>query len=585
MKRAHLLKLDDYSKREDVFRRASGRAAAFTYIIISVVAFALIGRTFYLVYHMARPMPYWDAWEFMKALPAIYDGGYTLHDLFGFQNEHRIVTTRLIMLADVSLFAGTGYLSTALLVVLLCGIGTILTLATVDKGWRAVCVAALTISLLLSVAHSDNFSSGFQIQFPLVDLLAIVSIGLFVLACGEGRNSWMLLAAAVVADILAIGSMASGNVIVGAILLVAILLRAHWSRLAAFLAAALSVSAAYFMGYPTPEVAHSYKVVAVGHFAVNYLGSMLRGYSGAALYLGAVLLLAYMAILMMLARSWWRRDRLDPVLVWLAGIAAFVVAGAVITATGRVSLGMEVSITSRYALQSLLFASCLFLMVWRMTGSLRHVSDIRLGLAVCCLLLAAASTLAAGPIGEWRRRVADYDIAGNAFASGVFTDDVTKGVYPRPELIQAPLRFMAAHQLGPFSDRYATMYRLPMNAIVGVDVGALPICTAVSDSSRATAPDWFEVDGWAFNPVHVSEGAWIVALDANRHMVGFANEFYERPDVARAFHFRFSRVGFHLSLNIGGRNRAALKDIILVLLPQEGRDMACRMPFIPSQPG
>ena len=78
------------------------------YLIILAVAAAIIIRTLHLIYDLTRPMPYWDCWEFMKSIPAILDGQYTLHDLFAFHNEHRIVTTRLVMLADIALFAGTG---------------------------------------------------------------------------------------------------------------------------------------------------------------------------------------------------------------------------------------------------------------------------------------------------------------------------------------------------------------------------------------------------------------------------------------------------------------------------------------------
>lgn len=543
-------------------------------MLVSALGLVLIGRTLVLIYDMVRPMPYWDAWEFMKALPAIFAGRYTLGDLFAFHNEHRIVTTRLLMLADVRFFDASGYLPTAVLTVLFCVIGFLLSLVAIGRGRRGIAAAILVTSLLLSVAQSDNYASGFQVQFPLVDLSAMAAIGLFAISCGPGRSP-LWLAGAVIADAVAIGSMASGNSVIVPVLLVALLLRAPIRRVAAFAVPAAAMTAAYLVGYGGSEAPPSHDIVGILHFAVNYLGATLRGYPGASLWLGAGLLAAYAAVLATLARAWWRREPLDLVMVWLAGIAAFTVIGSLLTATGRLSYGLETAIASRYAVQSLLFASCVALMVWRWLRRSPGRGGAQLGLATALLGLSALSTLAASPLQEWRMRVAAYDSAGDAFASGIFSDWPVTGVYPHPELVRGTLAFMAAHRLGPFSARFAAAYRPPTNAMAGLDIAALPACAFSQDESHPVAPDAQELYGWAFSPDRPGEGGWILAFDDAQRLLGFARQTLDRPDVSDAYHLAVTRVGYRLLLKRQEAAEAATP-ATLVLVPDSADAGDCR---------
>ena len=554
--------------------RHSHRARTVAWLVVLALALLLAVRTVVLIYDMVRPMPFWDTWEFMRALPAIFDGRYGPRDLFGFHNEHRIVTTRLLMLVDLRFFAASGYFLTAVLTVLLCLMGCLLAGVAVGANLQGAAAAAVATSLLLSVAQYENFASGFQVQFPLVDLSAIAAIGLFARAC-VSRRSWWWIGGAILADAVAIGSMASGNLVLGAVLLVALALRARVAHAAAFAAAALAMTGAYLIGYPSSDLRPSHDPVAIAHFAIDVLGSALRGIPGASFWFGLGLLAAYAAILAALARGWRRRAPLDAVTVWLAGIAAFAVAGAVVTATGRLALGIETATSSRYAIQSLLFACCVFLMGWRLAGALPARGGVRLGLASACLAVSAASTMAAAPLGEWRDRVATYDAAGMAFASGVFSDDVVQGVYPRPDLVQGALVFLARHRLGPFSEDYAGLYRPPINALATQDIGTLPACDGAQDAVRTVAPHWREIDGWAVATDRPAEGGWIMAYEPDGRLLGFARQTVDRPDVAQVMQFAVSRTGFHLGLNVP--DAAAAKPVTLVLVPNGIVGTPCRV--------
>ncbi len=276
-----------------------------------------------------------------------------------------------------------------------------------------------------------------------------------------------------------------------------------------------------------------------------------------------------------MAFAWSRKERLDPVMVWLAAIGAFVITGGVITATGRLSLGMEASIVSRYALQSLLFVCCLFLLAWRFGESVLKTSAPRLTLMIVCLAISAASTLSAQPMVEWRQRISDYDIAGTAFANGVFSNDATKGVYPFPGAIRQLLSFMAAHQIGPFSVLYATAYRPPVNGIASADFALLPPCIAASDLLSQTGPGWYEQNGWVVNQQHPAENGWVLAFDANMRLLGFARASVNRPDVANSLHLALPHVGYHLALNTNGDDPVALKEVHMVLLSEGVGEAAC----------
>lgn len=554
---------------------AQDRILAFAFTAVAVLALALVGRSLLLIYDLARPIPYWDAWEFMKALPAITTGRYTPADLVGFHNEHRIVTTRLLMLADLRLFDQSGILPMAVLVLALCLIGGLLGLVAGGVGWAGAGLAAVAVSLMLSVAQWENFASGFQVQFPLVDLFAVAAIGLFVLASRHPHRSWPLLAAAVAADALAIGSMASGNVVVAPVLVVGLLLRAPWLRIAAFAVPSLALSAAYAVHYPRAPMPPSHDVVGIAHFALAYLGSTLRGFPGASTPLGAALLLAYGANLAALVRGRWMQAPVDPVSAWLAGIGAFAICGALVTATGRLPYGMETATSSRYAIQSLLFACCVLLMSVRAAAARRRSAEAGLGLAVAALALSAASTLAPEPLAEWRARVADYDVAGSALASGVLSDEAIAGVYPYPEMVRAPIRFMAAHRLGPFSVRYAAVYRPPTNAIGSVE-GPLPGCIGIADSVKVVGPDWLQVNGWAVDGANPGQDGWVLVYDGDRHLLGFGRQSGSRPDAAASVPVAPTRLGYHVLVNLSAADRATTRSAVLILVPKGAAGDACR---------
>ena len=311
------------------------------------------------------------------------------------------------------------------------------------------------------------------------------------------------------------------------------------------------MTAAYVVDFPKPSIPASRDPIGVLHFAINYLGSSLRGYPHASLPLGMALLAVYALTATVLARRWARQDELDPVLVWLVGVGAFVVSGALVTGIGRLSLGLESSISSRYAIQSLLFVGCVLLMVWRLLRSLQ--GSARVVVAAAGLTISLASTFAASPLEEWRARVAAYDTAGAAFAEGVLADDFVKGVYPFPDLIRPVLVFMQDHRLGPFSSRYADLYRPPVNALGYRAFGTLPLCENNQDSVSNVGSHWAEIRGWAFEREDPEDRGWIVALDHDLRVIGFTRQTVERPDVADVYHLPRSNVSYILGLNLPER--------------------------------
>lgn len=560
----------------------SNRTLAFA--IVTLLAVALSGRTLWLIRETNRPMPFWDAWEFMRALPAIEGGRYTLGDLFAFHNEHRIVTTRLVMMADLSFVSATGALSTAVMVAVLCGIGALLACVTAGRGRGAACAAALAISLMLSTEQWENYVSGFQVQFPLVDLFAIASIGGFVGAqCARTpAGAWSLLAAALAFDALAIGSMASGNLVAIALLLVAIAMRTPPARAAAVLFPALAMSAAFAIHYPAPGNPPAHDPVGIVHFTLAYLGATLRAYPRAPVVLGAVLVALYAGMVGALVRRRLRGSLPDPVLVWLAGVACFTICCALVTAVGRLELGLETAISSRYSIQSLLFCGTVFLMLWRTAGGAPRASDLRLALSVAGLGLSAASTLAALPVAEWRARVADYDRVGSAFGSGVFSDAAIAAVYPRPEAVRPAIDYMARRGLGPFSTRFAAIYRPPLNAVAG-RLDALPACSGAADAVQALGPGWTEIDGWIAEPRNPGEDGWVLAFDAGQHFLGYTRQSDERDDVAQVLKIVPTRLGYRVSLRRTAAAAGAGDPVTLVLVPGVP-DEPCRLDVATTAP-
>lgn len=395
--------------------------------------------------------------------------------IFDVHNEHRIILSKAIFILDAIIHAD-GALNLVFVYVFLCLHGAILYRLVVRafEIHEPVLRAALIIfggSILFSGAQWENFSSGFQNQFTAVYALATCAFFILAHYAASGRRAFLALA--VVAGILSAWSMANGLVALALLAALGLAMRLKRRDIALLAGVAGVVWALYLIGYSRGATSHGdplsrlANLGALAHFTLVYLGGALaqplsavlganeataRAALAAAAGGAGVLAAAVFAL-----RTALNPDR-TPYQLAAVGVLLFIGATAFVTAMGRVELGLEAALASRYATAAAPFWAVLgglALGAWRGGGR-------RSGAAAALLVCAA---LIAWTFPHWTRETLEFTrvrkVEPNAaILAGVYAPDILGAAYPDPaylwsrhEAFRAASRAVHAHAWAKLSGR------------------------------------------------------------------------------------------------------------------------------------
>jgi hypothetical protein len=408
-------------------------------------------------------VPFWDEWTEMDAIATAPNHQPPLSWLWSQHNEHRIVFYRLLLLADVRVFHGNHWISfwSMLAVQLLslaciawmlhfCGLrGTL---------WRAI--VGLAGFALFSPAQWENFRWAFQITFLLPGfllLLALSAILKYQRSIQQLRPQWVYLALSILAAAVATYSCANGILLWPLLLLVSIALVPRVEVIAGHAGFGAMFVGLYLYHYVSPpdssspleSLRHPLRVCG---YVAEYLGVThilwgVRISDSFAISTGLFGLLAASAIVVM---ALWRQKR-EPLQFALLSMAFFAAATAILTALGRLNLGLEQAFSSRYQTFNLLFwfsiGSLLLLLVDSVYPFLR---TLLLATMVAAMLFASGTfTLA---LQTSRTRTQRAEAAATTLLSGVPDKDAIDVLYDRPAVVWRDADYFRQQQLFMFSD-------------------------------------------------------------------------------------------------------------------------------------
>ena len=339
----------------------SARVCARTCVVYGILsALPLVGLVVLLVgYHLDVPVQ--DQWEFTLFLGKAFDGTLSAHDFWTQHNEHRLLFPRVILLGLAALSRWNITWELAANVVLALGTFAVIVRAIKTTarrlGVRNICVLTPVVSLIVfSPSQWQNWFWGWQLQEFLNVLSAIAGLVLLTDARRLRRHFW----AAVALGIIATYSFANG-VAYWAVGALGLLLMPDESsarfrfRLGLWLLAATVAVGLFFCGYhhieyhPAPwgifEFAFGYvryTLTFLGSPVVSYssVGATLAGAAGLGLFVG-------LSAWLIRARGRSNRVPLEALAPWLC-VGAYAVAGALVTAVGRLAFGVEQAMSSRY---------------------------------------------------------------------------------------------------------------------------------------------------------------------------------------------------------------------------------------------
>jgi hypothetical protein len=401
-----------------------------------VEALYYAAHSLWLGISLANPMPYFDQWYFVLLDYFRYlDGRYSWIDLFSHHNEHRIVTTRLVLFADALFFKMGGVFPIAVAFAALALIGAIVATLATERGrwldWTATFLIGL--GLLWSTCQS-GFTAPFQVCFPLLHLLVLISLVGLAFSIQRASMSWLTVA--LMADFLAVFSLASGPFVIIPATLIALWM-GGWGKMF-WLFAGLHAfwTILYFGGGFSLAVPYTFEPITFAKLVVLFIGLPFGAYGVAA---GLIGLSWSLALALRLSWQSVRSRTSDPASVVMVSLAGFVVIEAALVAIGREGFG----VSGRYTTAAIVFWVALLAATWRMAGR------------GFFLPLLAATMIMTVPANDpnyeayWRLHASFLDRVTREVKAGEFKPASMKDLLPAPFVPGAIRRLQALH-VGPF---------------------------------------------------------------------------------------------------------------------------------------
>jgi hypothetical protein len=500
------------------------------------------------------PVPLTDMWDgtlgfYMRVQDGDWRAWLAQH------NEHRIVLSRVLFWIDHRWLGASGWLLLgANLLLLLAIAGLFARFIREGAGdtyrWFTWFVAAW----LFLWTQWENLGWGFQSQFYFAYLLPLAALYFLHRAAHalSGRSTAFFIAA-LTCGIAALGSMANGVLALPLMALYAWLTGMSRARIALIIVAAILCISIYFAGYIRPEPAGSVggtvlaDPVGVLRYVARFLGSPLFHLSGETpwgrtLAEGSGFLLMILAALSAgLLMVSGRRSTVETAMICFL---VYIGAAALATATGRLKIGLEFALSSRYTTPALLaWASLATLWLCRKRHSLpMQYAAVPLVLALYLML----SYQGRAVVGVNDAPLFQRATAALALALGVRDEQVIKPVFPFVEVALQIAAKASERDAGIFE---RAPYRDARELLGTRRSIAEERCLGHLDEVRPVAgdPDYLFVRGWLGGAVRGGTGDQprrLVLLDAQSNVSGVLVHGQRRDDVAAAIHSDVANSGF-----------------------------------------
>jgi len=465
-----------------------------------------------------RNMPFQD--EFATVLDFLlrYRETKTWHAfatlLFNQENEHRIVTSRLIFLALKGLTGKINFSAVAVL-----GDGFIVAAIAViawqerEVAYRLVLIAVLSL-LIFQMQHFENLF----LSYASIDHFHIVLLGAISLALLNRGTAWGEPGGAIFAS-LACFTLAHGVALfpAGALLLI---VQKRWPGLIAWCSVGVICSVLYLSGlsgYTRPLATfHSFDGwLAFGRFWLGLLGGVPSlGSAVLAPYFG---LAALGLVAWLIFRGAWRRE------AFFCALAAAAIGAMLLIAYGRFGFPAFPATSSRYMVQSAVLWSALSLLVLKELPA-RFFPQGAAVLIVLAAGLSVAGDLRFKPIADVflgrRRLVSRHYLRTGTLQGSPYS------IYPDvavADRLLADAKRDGLYSLGPRISPQSTVAQ-------PVQQGNLDHCI----DELTVGPDCVFVRGWVLPPLgrKMAYQPYLVLRCGNQEFV-FRGERVDRPDVAK----------------------------------------------------
>ncbi len=504
--------------------------------LIFLLGITTLATTIYATWSHFSPVPYADQWDgtigfYLRALQSPWQAFFEQH------NEHRLTFSRLLFFVDMHYFGGRNVLLLIANLVLAAFLAMAFYRVSVKHapprnwGTRAGLIGLILI-FVFSWVQQENFSWGFQSQWFAANLFSLLAFHLLELAGdahqrGTPSECDVFLAMALLSGSVAAFSMASGLLVFPILIAQTLYLRIGWRVFWLIFAMTAAVWIAYFFNWHNPSSGPNLLTTLREHpidalqYILLYLGAPahflspgeLNAYAG-----GAIVLLTFTGLTI---KAW--RSRIAVHTISLLAFSFYVIGNALITAGGRLSIGVEQAFQSRYTTASL--AAWLALIIF---AALNIDSKI---FRKYVLIMAAVVTLF---VASGQRLIAESNLnvmfnrlfAGLALRSHVYDPTITSTIYPILEPLIIIANAAEQAEVSIFSPNQPDYFSPPAH------INASSNCDGYIDTIAETrTPGIYHAEGWIFDAGEERVPRDVVVTDADGTTLGTGITGSERNDV------------------------------------------------------
>jgi hypothetical protein len=480
------------------------------------------------------PVPFWDMWDdYVLFYLKIHAGQWNA--LWALHAEHRIILARLIFWIDFAWFHGNGIFSLFMIYLLVAAVVVIF-----RQIWKArsqgqdLYILFFVTAWIFSWSQRENLIWAFQSQFILAQLLPLAALYLQHLSYSKQDKTNRYFCAAMFCGVLAVGSMANGMLALPAMAVYSFIIERRSVRTALLLL--LSAGEVYFYfqhfsGSSFPGAAPTLTGEIVAHpgefvqFVLMYLGNpvivplRISGFERPAIRLGEFIAILFIAISTWSFYTHVRQTRRSTLSIALLLFMFYIIATAAITAAGRLPLGLDEALSSRYVTPVIYGWAAALLLFWPAVAKSvvsRNIFSLCLAAFLCFILFPRQLQAMASERGVLFQR----EFAALALELKINDVEQLKILYPNTDTLRTIASEARSQHLSIFGIAPIANAHLLLGQTLNTQ--SLVACAGhLDDVAPITgAADYFRVGGWLLNARPVNTPKMIYLVDSTNKIVG-----------------------------------------------------------------
>ena len=494
--------------------------------LVASLGFALLAFSGSLLAH--SPIPYWDMWNgYLGFYLNLLSGDWG--SLWAQHNEHRILLTRLLFWVDLAWFNGWSYflVITNLTLVAACAAMFWRIRAEQSRGHNLF-VGFFIVAWMFSWCQHENLLWGFQAQFILAQLIPLMAFYAMHQSVSHPESKWRF-GLVIGLGLLSLGTMANGVLALPLVTVLALLSRASWRRVAVLGALSVLGVALYFHGYVKPAHHGSLTQVLLDDplglvdYILVYLGGPfhhLLPSSRLRMVIPRVMGLLFVVGTMVAARQVLRATHRNTLALALLIFIVFISGSALATAGGRMFLGVEQALSSRYSTPVLMGWVSLLLLYMPLVDQSAILR--KKTLTVLLVLLVPMSVAQAKALGSDSRKqtAAEHWAGALALEYGIRDLAQISKLFPDPEVALMIAKGASERQLSVFGHPPLGNLKEQLDtqfASLGSEAcsGHLEEVKAIDGDDR-----FVQVQGWLFSDKQLKAPKVAQFIDSNGMIIG-----------------------------------------------------------------